>query len=244
LTNLGALIDLSHDLKKPDGLRLATKLAGTASERNLNSEQRSLCHYFYANAWAGLRDLAPSLALSTDADKRKANLDYAWKWEQSETEKEIFHLRSALNEEAFRSLPTTRRCQVFTNLGNLYDTVGRAVEALELWGQAIAADPSFGMAYGNRRIGLADYGESLYDNGHRYIFFRFALLDLERALTTELHPDARRDFNKKKEKITVVLTPEHQLSSMDLDGFPLGDSEQEIQYYDGPRKSVLPQVWC
>jgi tetratricopeptide (TPR) repeat protein len=39
-----------------------------------------------------------------------------------------------------------------TNLGNLYDEVGRPVEALRAYGRALAIDPDFGMALGNQAV--------------------------------------------------------------------------------------------
>lgn len=42
--------------------------------------------------------------------------------------------------------------RVLTNLGNLYDTVGRPVEAIDCYERALRRDQSFGMALGNKAI--------------------------------------------------------------------------------------------
>jgi tetratricopeptide (TPR) repeat protein len=39
-----------------------------------------------------------------------------------------------------------------TNLGNFYDEVGRPIEALRAYDRALAIDPDFGMALGNRAV--------------------------------------------------------------------------------------------
>ena len=42
-----------------------------------------------------------------------------------------------------------------TNLGNLYDEIGRPVEALHCYERALTADPDFGMALGNKAMAIA-----------------------------------------------------------------------------------------
>ncbi len=41
-----------------------------------------------------------------------------------------------------------------TNLGNLYDEIGRPLEALDCYEQALAIDPDFGMALGNKAMAI------------------------------------------------------------------------------------------
>ena len=71
----------------------------------------------------------------------------------------------AVRHEGFRELPDLRQCQIFTNLVNQINTVGRFVKAQEYWNRALAMRPRFGMELGNRGYGLAEYARAPYDTG-------------------------------------------------------------------------------
>jgi hypothetical protein len=115
-------------------------------------------------------------------------------------------------------------------LANLYDEIGRFVEAIEYWNRAISNIPSFGMALGNMGIGLTHYAHSLYDPGHRNIFLQRALSCIEIALETPLHPSAKQSFERKREQILAQLPSEAQDQEIDMTGYSIGDSEQETEY--------------
>jgi tetratricopeptide (TPR) repeat protein len=221
LSRIGRLTDLSLDLRETEGLNRAIQLSEELRKRDLTSIQLATSHYFLANAWANLRKISG------------AGND--WEWEQDETEKEVFHLRSALREDGFRKLPDGRACQILTNLGNAMSQVGRFVEAIEYWDRALARLPSFSMARGNRGYGLSYYAESLYDRGHAAVLLRHAHADLKTALSSELHQHARLSFDRRKMSIESRLRPDYiDEDTIDMDAFPLGDSEHEIHY----------RTWC
>lgn len=217
LERIGQLTDLSLDLQKTNGLKHVIKLTKELQKRHLTAGQLATSHYFLANAWANLRAL-----LRTEND--------LWDWEQKETEKQIIHLRMALQENGLHELPDARVCQILTNLGNLLDQVGRFVEAIEYWDRALKRLPSFAMARGNKGFGLTEYAKALYDQGHRNIFLKHAHNDLKTALSLELHEDARKAFDGKRVWIESVLSPEFIKKDLDLHSFSLGASEQEIRY--------------
>jgi len=218
LLHIGRLTDLSLDVRKIEGLKRAIELSEELQKRQLTAGQSATLDYFLANAWANLRSLS------------RADSDQVWDWEQQEMEKEIFHLRSALNEEGFRQLPKERKCQVLTNLANLLDHIGRFVEAIEYWNKALDVVRSFGVARGNRGIGLANYARVLYDQGHAAVFFKHAHADLKTALLSDLHEDARKAFHEHRMRIESVLSQEHLDKEFDMHAFSLGTSEQEIRY--------------
>jgi tetratricopeptide (TPR) repeat protein len=60
-------------------------------------------------------------------------------------------LRRAGQDE---TVPTHIRVQALTNLGNSYDSEGRDVEAIAAYDEALALDPKFGMALGNKGTAL------------------------------------------------------------------------------------------
>src|SRR5262249_17504651 len=152
-----------------------------------------------------------------------------WEWEQPEFERQIIHLRRALSGDGFKKLHSLRRCQILTNLGNLLNTVGRFVEAIEYWDGALAVIPSFGMAQGNRGYGLTFYARALYDEGHRPVFLRHAYVALRAALSSD-HDDlsgvdacARDVFSKEVACLESTLVPEYLSQGTSMEEVPLGD---------------------
>jgi hypothetical protein len=155
-------------------------------------------------------------------------------WEQPELEREIFHLKMALHDEADPGLRPERVCQMLTNLGNAMSAVGRPVEAIQYWDRALRRLPRFSMARGNRGYGLSYYATSVHDGGHKALMVKFAHANLQEALSPELRRylegNAYQRFERVKTDIEHYLTAEYLDEDADVDDFPLGDSEEEIAY--------------
>lgn len=224
LNHLARLIDLAFVFKHVDGTSRALQVGEDIGKRSLTPAQAAILNYYLSNAWANRRQL-----------ERPAGQD-EWKWEQPEVEKQIMHLRRALGSDAFPELDPLRQCQILTNLGNLLNTVGRFVEAIGYWDEALAILPSFGMAQGNRGYGLTCYARALYDDGHQPIFLRHAHAGLRTALASD--PDevhgvdhwARDSFSEKLAWLESTLVPEYLSHATQMEEFPLGDSDDEIRY--------------
>ncbi len=215
LEHIGRLNDASLDVQESQGLERAIELSEELQKRNLTAAQLATSHYSLANAWAGLRELSGS--------------NRSWGWKQEEMEKEIIHLRMALH--GVDALPDERACQIVTNLGNLMDHIGRFVDAIEYWDIALDKLPSFPMARGNRGYGLTYYARALYDQGHAEMFLKCAHVDLKKALlSSELYEDARKGFDECRMRIESVLPSEFIENDIDMDGFSLGASQQEVRY--------------
>lgn len=216
LSHIAHLTDLSLDLGKTEGLQHSIQLSEELQKRELNSEHLALSHYFLANAHADIRKLSI------------AGTDKSWEWEQEEIEREIFHLRTAL-QTGRQSLPDVRMCQILTNLGNVVDEIGRFVEAIEYWDKALDRLPSFPMARGNRGFGFTHYARSLYDPGHQAVFLKFSHTDLNEALSSQnLHESAKATFSGTLEWIESVISPEK--INQDMESFSLGRSKIEKSY--------------
>src|SRR5208337_4087149 len=114
LCRLGRLIDLSGQLKHPEGNDRAIAACADLSKQPLRSDQGALLHYFSANAWSHRWQLKGGNHTS---------------WEQQELEQEILELRLAARHAEI--LPKIRRCQIFTNLGNALSRAGRFIEAIQ-----------------------------------------------------------------------------------------------------------------
>ncbi len=152
LEKIGLLIDDAWDKKSSQAIDRAFTLLRELEARNPSPEILALAHYFRANAWAGRESM-----------HAKGN---EWSWERPETQEQILELRRAIRHEGFQQLPTVRQCQILTNLANQLDTIGRFIDAVEVYDRVLALNKNFGMAVGNRGIALKHYARTLYDRGH------------------------------------------------------------------------------
>jgi len=222
---IGLLIDLAGDLQRDEGTARALQWVDELLERRLRPSQRALIEYFRANAWG-----------NRQTQRHRADQPYIWAWEQPELQKQIRHLRLALTHAGFTQLSRMRRCQVATNLGNQLNTVGRFVEALEYWDGALKDNPRFGMASGNRGLGLRAYGLALYDPGHQRVFLAFAHTSLGAALAPSAqyqgggYESAKTFFQRNKEWIEKGMDVERVMDDVDLEGPSLGGSKAERDY--------------
>lgn len=219
LKKLGMLIDLCADLGRKEGSIHAIRLSEQLQNSHLSPEQFAILHYFNANAWADIRKFSIC-----------SNFNRVWDWQQSEIEHEIYHLRSALNSEGFKGLPKLRQCQILTNIANLLDHIGRFVEAIEYWNNALDIIPSFSMAQGNRGYGLFHYARVLYDIGQASVFLKYSHYDLKSALSGPLYDDAKKGFKEKITQIESAVSTEYLSAEFDMHSFSLGNSDQEIEY--------------
>jgi len=224
LDHLAKLIDLSHDMGEADGLERAISLGEELQSRDdITADEAALLHYFLANAWSDLQHL-----------QRKGKPS-AWEWEQEEVEKTILHLRSALRSEGFLALHKIRRCQILTNLGNIFNHIGRCVEAIEYWDRALAIDPQFGMARGNRGYGIIHYAALFEHLCHQVPFLKHAYSDLKAALALELEGGAEQGFSEALNWIES-RSPAGGLEDAEEmpHGVSLGTTKGEIRY----------RTWC
>lgn len=207
-------VDLSWDLKSIDGAKHAQKLADQLLKTDLTRSEQSELFYFIANSWAALRD-------SQNPESRTK-----FDWEIEEVEKELIFLRKSAHHNGFNDLQLGRKCQILTNLAGRLSEIGRPVEALVYWDTALDMAPSFGMALGNKGIGLWKYGHHLYDQGHEALF----LFEAEEALkksckSKSTDSDALVYFQAELERMPKV-TP----TSGKKKDYKLGDTEEETSY--------------
>jgi len=216
--DLGNWVDFGCDAGRVDVLKHVLTLATSIDRSKCDALTLVNLDYYLANAWAGLRCL------------KGPHPSGSWEWEQPEIEHELLCLRRAMRSHAFAATPEARRCQILTNAGNCLDTIGRFVEAIDLWEQALAVQPRFGMACGNLGIGLWEYARAVYDPGHAAVLAKQAHAHLQTALLLgpELH--AVDGFLNARKDIEARVPQEMLEHEGDMDGFPLGDSDQERLY--------------
>jgi tetratricopeptide (TPR) repeat protein len=121
------------------------------------------------------------------------------------------HLRSA--RELFRragrdeSLPEDTRVQALTNLGNSYDGEGRDVDAIAAYDEALALNPAFAMALGNKGTALRYVAP--FAGKHQPTMLAEAVTALDAALSDEAGivkfggADALEHFRERRAAINV-----------------------------------------
>ena len=179
-------------------------------------------HYFRANIWSAKRHASPDWQ--------------AWLWKSESIDGEILELRRALGHPGFAGLDPMSRAQIYTNLGNVLNHVGRFIEAIEYWDRALAAVPKFAMASGNRGIGLAHYAGAVYDPGHEGVLMLAAchsLVQTSDADAVHDNPDnagALAKFAQRAEAIFGYYDIPRMANDIDLKNHPMGRGKKEREY--------------
>jgi tetratricopeptide (TPR) repeat protein len=147
IVHVGQIVDLGADLHSSDITEKAIQLLDALGTRSLCEVHQVLRLYFLSNAYA------TRVALAGEGS--------VWVWEQADRQKQIIELRRAVRHPGFEGVGPQRQCQILTNLANQLNTVGRFVEAIELWDRALALNPNFAMALGNRGAAFLHYARAL-----------------------------------------------------------------------------------
>jgi len=208
---VGRLIDASDDAGKEDGLVRALQWSGELEKRPLSEHHKLTLSYYRANVAA--------TRYRRDVDNTPA----AWAWDQPYYAFQIFDLRQALNNSAFDQEHPMRRCQILTNLANCLSTVGRFVEALELYSRALEIEPRFWEALGNRGAVYLNYGKLDPDKGHSVALFVKAHDDLEMAIkigekNVAMNPGALQFFKERIGHLLQGVNVEAARAAFALDG--------------------------
>jgi hypothetical protein len=225
LQAIGELVDLAQDSNTPELTGKALRWADDLERRGISDEHHARLDYFRANAFA---------------DRYRARLGdgaAVWAWDQPELQQQIFLLRRARYSVAFADLPWIDRCQILTNLANVLDTVGRFIEARAIYSEALAIEPEFWMARGNRGVAAIHYARALFDRGHQRVFALRAHGDLLATLASiDRHGewgDAEHLFPYFAERAATIGRNgdlEAMAARYDPANFPLGRSKDERAY--------------
>lgn len=188
--------------------------------KQLTNGEKGEVDYIESNAWGDREGL-------TQRGKPEE-----WKWAQEEITRQILCLRSAMKPEKFEAQLKKRQCEILTNLANALNRIGRTVEAVEYWSRAIRIDSSFGMALGNRAIGLYTYATLIYDPGHQVILLQSCREDISKALLQDVDADSQSSFTALQDNVCKHLEAMDSGEKVQWDEFPLGESEEERTYRD------------
>lgn len=116
--------------------------------------------------------------------------------EQTELAKAKNNLRKSLE---LASEDVELRLRNLVNLGNCYDTIGRVIDALECYEEALKIKPNFGMALGNKGKALLYY--AALSSEHQKRFALEAYFCLKKALKIGVPPEALSSFEAELRRI-------------------------------------------
>jgi hypothetical protein len=184
------------------------------------SDYAAYIWYFRSNIQAALQDLS---------DPR------SWEWRQPHRERQILYLRRAASHPTFIRLAPTSQASILTNFANSVNSLGRGLEAIELYDAALERVPQFAMALGNRGSAMYDWLPGVPDSGHARLIAAYAHARLKAALepgaTWESgDPSAPAYFAKIAVHIEGKIDPAKVIAQNSLDPFSLGRSKDEQHY--------------
>ncbi len=246
LRAIGQLIDQSEDLGRVEGTDRASSWCDILAARNITDVQKTTLEYFRANLWSARGHIKekewkekqkskpsgttqPAVAPTIEQGNPSA-------WEQPERQNQILALRRCVNSPGFKDLSQMRRCQVYTNLANQLNVVGRPVDAIEYWNRALSEREMFGMALGNMAYGILYYAKAMYDEGHQRVFIKIAYDLFNAALSEKAFYEsngyqlAKDFFESQIQRIREIVTPEFLKKPLHLPESSLGSIEMEIAY--------------
>lgn len=181
----GFIVDLSEYLAEYGNMSRIVDIGEALLRRSFPEPYKINIQYYLARAYSN--------SLDNSSEQTQ------WAWELPETYKKLVHLRLAIRNDTIGELPISRIAQIYTNLANTLSTIGRSVEALELWETAERLCPEFPMALGNR--GYAYYYIARWSMEKQIVqaqYLRKAWKCLSDAILKQnmLQPDAARHFRQ------------------------------------------------
>ncbi len=205
----------SQDIKP---IKIGLEFSELQNLENFSDDDKMTFHFNIANGWSYLQQLTQNL-----------NTDEFWSFNLKELEQQAINLRLALSFSE-QSENILKKCQILTNLGNLFSHLGRFSEAQLYWKKVLNIDSSFPMAHGNIGFGLFHYAKVLYDNGQQLLFFKFAHKYLKKSVNSDIYEDAKQAFKNIIELIESIISQEVLEDIQDLENFSIGTTKQECEY--------------
>jgi hypothetical protein len=220
LTILGNLFDLSLDNKREEGIDHGLKLSEGASVDSFSEHEMIALNYCLANGWTTKRIF------------KSTTREAAWEFNMLEVSRELFHLRKAIILPGFETIDRERQAQIYTNLGNTLNFLGRFVEGQEYWSKAVTQSPGKSTTLANKGKGLYHYGQYLFDEYHTKLFFLYAYQLVKLAL--EDQDDNIEGYRTQTVQFCEWLeqqVPEKLRKNLpDLNSYPLGDDLKLKEY--------------
>lgn len=223
----GALINYSEDLGEIEGLERAINLNEQLDGDGLSDYHTAQRYYQLASGYSTREAFDP------DSETRYTFFD------SDDLVKALAYLRAAVASEYVDSLSRERMLKSYTNFANLLARLGRVVEALRWYNEALDIDPEFAMALGNRGQCKMEFGSLLFTEGHNPMFMHSAYKDLKEALGNpeDLYPRAERAFRGFKKQLERFS--DERLAVDTNDEYDLEESEWDEKYHEWVLENIL-----
>jgi hypothetical protein len=140
LGRLGKRIDAAADARDAEALTELDAEAATHCETlTPTAVLGASVWYFRSNIHAALQEISAPRT---------------WDWRQPHRERQILYLRRAAGHLSFIQLQPVVQAAICTNLANSLSSLGRSLEAIALYNEALCIVPSFAMALGNKGMAM------------------------------------------------------------------------------------------
>lgn len=225
LQEIGSIFEFLREEKNEKELLRGIKASESLFTMDYGLHFEAILSYFIGNAWSYIQQIRYPNGI--------INL------ESKETEKQIFYYRQAYMLIKKCNDHSTM-CQILTNLGNLFDHIGRHTEAQEYYNLCLKIHPNFGMAIGNRGMGLYFYARDIFDPVHQFIFLQYAhKYLLETTSKNDILPEDKMTFKSCADHIESAYPLEELDNYRSYKDFYKGKGKKEIEYREWCRQNTL-----
>jgi|GEM_PF-4485587 len=114
-----------------------------------------------------------------------------WDWEDDHLEQEVLSRRLAIRESSWSQLSRLRKAWNLVNLGNVMNSIGRPISAIDYHDTALNCYPGFGMARLNRSFAAIEISKYDYDPSHQQFIAWHANKEIKKCLRLRIEPHAR-----------------------------------------------------
>lgn len=227
VVGLGILFENGRAQGEPKFIRKGLEMAADMDFSDFFLEQVQTFHFNMANGWSYLHGITgPQNHLEIEEFQTK------------ELEQQIIHLRLALSISD--ELPAdTRKSEVLTNLGNLFNTIGRFSESLKYYREALEITPEFGQTLASHSNTVFGYARILYDGGQQTYFLKNAYEGFGDALKRKLYDETRRNVKIMREHIASIFNNNELEHNYKESFFSLGETPEEVTYRNWVLNNVL-----
>jgi len=210
----------SEDLGEIRGLEKAIELNEGLSMEDLSDYHRAQRYYQLASGYSSREAFDPG-----------SETAYTF-FESEDLVNSMAYLRAAVASDYLDDLPVERVVKTYTDFANLLSRLGRVVEALRWYDNALKMDPDHAMALGNRGQCKMEYASLLFTEGHGPMFLHSAYNDLEKSLehSEDLYPRAEATFQHFKDQ--VERFSDDRAAVENHEEYELGDSEWDEEYHE------------
>ncbi len=200
----GLLIDIGNALRNEQIIKDAINLLEKDFESIIsNNRLAPLAYYNLANGYSHLFDFELKRNPLVSFFK-KTKLDLV----------KTYHLKAL----EYDIQDVKLKSEIWVNLGNCFDSLGRVIDALECYEEALKCKPDQGMALGNKGIALLYYSQ--ISGEHQGTFLIEAHNLLSQALKVGVLPETVNSFSRYLESIEKSIPAKYLNTAEYLSKYP------------------------